>query len=328
MPPAPTDFTFKHAPSHDFGEEADYEPAPALYDREVDIQKYRKQYFYVEFPYEQNAAWSPLYVRQQLEQMNVQSPFVLVPLMRDGHEVPSLDPQASTTVQKAWELHNSVVPPGITRPKFICGETVLTCRRICSLYGYLDLEHPKPGTFRLMDWKPGFYEVVWRVQFFDPRERRVDRIEILNRFQQISGRPGFCGDEGYKNPMRFPLWDGADEASYPHRPLLRFSVGYGRSPRQISDYKLDYQLGHLSFADQVLLQTNEDHLRLDHMVDSKEYWSNKDSGWISIKSQGYFELVRGRNPVFVVSNIDTGDWQGGFRFGGVELKFVSEKSPT
>ncbi|GIJ91957.1 hypothetical protein Asppvi_010932 [Aspergillus pseudoviridinutans] len=177
-----------------------------------------------------------------------------------------------------------------------------------------------------MDWKPGFYEVIWRVQFFDARERQVDRLEILKRSQELSRQAQFCGYQGYKNPMRFPTWNGAEEASYPHRPLLRFSVGYGRSPRQISDYRLDYRLGHPSFADQVLLQTNDDHLRLDHMVDSKEYWSNTESGWMNIKSEGIFELVRGRNPVFVVSNIDTGDWQGDFRFGGVELRLVSEAS--
>lgn len=158
------------------------------------------------------------------------------------------------------------------------------------------------------------------MQFFDIRENRPDRWVIRDRTLDLANS-SVAVDGGYKNPMRFPHWDGEDDTSYPNRPLLRFSVGYGKLPRRVAEYDLDYSLGHVSIADQVLLGSNE-HLRVDHLVSSKEYWENTSSGWMNIKSEGSFEIVRGRPPIFVVSNIDTGDWQGGFRFGGVELRLL------
>lgn len=62
------DFTFKHAPSpYGFEKDVEYQPAPEGYDEEKDELKYRMQYFYVEKPYESKSAWSPVYVRTQLQ---------------------------------------------------------------------------------------------------------------------------------------------------------------------------------------------------------------------------------------------------------------------
>jgi hypothetical protein len=130
--------------------------------------------------------------------------------------------------------------------------------------------------------------------------------------------PAAAGD--YANSMRFPVWPGHTEPSYSGRPLLRLSAGYGRLPFAVAEYSIKYGPGLVSVSDQVLLETSEQHLRLDHMVTSKHFLNNTRSGWLEIKSDGIFEVVKGRAPVFMVSNIDTGDWQGGFRFSGIELR--------
>lgn len=186
---------------------------------------------------------------------------------------------------------------------------------------------------------PGYYRVIWRLQFFDPHESERDRQTILDRtLELMNSRQNSCDGtsttsdssrdpgpllNGYKNVMGFPRWPGHDEASYPHCPALRLSIGYGRSPRHVKDYQLLYGLNKEPIADQVLLPRSACCPRLDLFVDPHTYHSNKDNGWINLENQEErFEIVSGRQPVLVVSNIDTGSWQGGFRFGGVELQRV------
>jgi hypothetical protein len=201
--------------------------------------------------------------------------------------------------------------------------------------GYLDLNHPKHNTFKPMIWKPGRYEVIWRLQFFDlkiterehaaiERRKKDDEGDDNEWFYSIVNLDGSLEydtpDGDFTNPMRFPVWPDHNEPSYPGRPLLRLSAGYGRLPYAVADYSIRYGPGCVSVADQVLLETPELHLRLDHMVTSKQFHDNKSSGWLEIKSDGLFEVIQGQAPIFIVSNIDTGGWQGGFRFGGVELR--------
>ena len=204
-----------------------------------------------------------------------------------------------------------------------------------------------------MIWRPGTYEVIWRFQFFDVRETEGEDHAIETRRGQSSfssllyspeqwqdaiseghrhesdeifdanifpleNDPNNDGD--YPNPLRFPVWPDHKSPAYPDRPLLHLSAGYGRLPYAIADYNITYGPGQASVADQVLLELSEPHLRLDHVVTSMQYYRNTQSGWIDIKSDGLFEVVQGRAPAFVVSNLDTGGWQGGFRFGGVELR--------
>ena len=87
---------------------------------------------------------------------------------------------------------------------------------------------------------------------------------------------------------------------------------YGRQPFAVAEYSIEYGPSRVSVADQVLSETSEPHLRLDHMATSKQFLHNTRSGWLEIKSDGLFEVVQGRAPAFIVSNIDTGGWQGGF----------------
>jgi hypothetical protein len=126
--------------------------------------------------------------------------------------------------------------------------------------------------------------------------------------------------------MGFPRWPGESIPSLPHRPLLRFSIGYGSSSRRVFDYQLKYGLGQEAVADQVLLPNRHASPRLDMFMTANTYWKSIDNGWLRIQGDELFEVVDGRQPVIVISNIDTGDWQGGFRFGGVELRRV-ERAP-
>jgi len=60
---------------------------------------------------------------------------------------------------------------------------------------------------------------------------------------------------------------------------------------------IEYGPGHVSVDDRVLLETSKPHLRLDHMVTSKQFLHNTMSGWLEIKSDGLFEVVQGRAPI-------------------------------
>lgn len=188
----------------------------------------------------------------------------------------------------------------------------------------MDLEYLEK--FRGFRLEPGYYRVVWRVQFFSVREQKGDMEVIYDRTCQLYKEHPYVERSEYlprfRNPMRFPVWPESDGPSFPHRPTLKFSAGYGASPRKVRDYQLVYGLGQRQIADQVLLPALDSIPRLDHLVTASDYWSHIDSGWIGIESSELFEIVEGRLPVFVVSNIDTGDWQGGFRFGGLDLHKV------
>lgn len=124
--------------------------------------------------------------------------------------------------------------------------------------------------------------------------------------------------------MGFPQWPNEDHPSWPYRPTLRLSVGYGTLPRHVKDYHIKGQLGDPSIADQVLCPKSDSCPRLDYLIHSSEYWRYIDCGWRNIDA-GEFEIIDGRPPVFLVTNIFHGDWQGGFRFGGVELQLISEQ---
>jgi len=170
-----------------------------------------------------------------------------------------------------------------------------------------------------MIWNHGRYEVIWRLQFFDVREtedevaaiearkRHASFTELLNNDEEWQGESprhishdsnetfdvdefskddNPIADSDYTNPMRFPVWPDHNEPSYPGRPLLRLSAGYGRQPFAVAEYSIEYGPGRVSVADQVLLETSEPHLRLDHMVTSKQFLHNTRSGWLEFKSDG------------------------------------------
>lgn len=186
--------------------------------------------------------------------------------------------------------------------------------------------------FRRIILQAGFYRVTWRLQFFDVRYREADLQEIYRRQEDLSrvvneDESSSLNDASCRNPFKFPKWPDEPNPSLPNRPLLRLSIGYGSSPRRVSKYELRYGLGQHALADQVLLPALKESMsvpRLDYFVTANEYWQNIDNGWLSIESEGLFEVLDGRPPVLTVTNIDTGDWQGGFRFGGVELRRLGD----
>lgn len=49
-----------------------------------------------------------------------------------------------------------------------------------------------------------------------------------------------------------------------------------------------------------------------------------DEGWCQFQFPGLLQVNQRQDPCFVIENIDTGGWQGGFRFGGVELIKVDQ----
>jgi hypothetical protein len=64
--------------------------------------------------------------------------------------------------------------------------------------GYLDLEHPKQDTFKPMIWKPGRYEVIWRLQFFDVRETEDEVAAIEARKRHASFTELLNNDEEWQ----------------------------------------------------------------------------------------------------------------------------------
>ena len=119
--------------------------------------------------------------------------------------------------------------------------------------GYLDLEHPKQDTFKPMIWRLQLFDVGEtedEVTAIEARKRHASFTELLNNVEEWQGEsprhishdsnetfdvdefpkdddPIVDGD--YTNPMRFPVWPDHKEPSYPGRPLLRLSAGYGRA---------------------------------------------------------------------------------------------------
>jgi len=55
-------------------------------------------------------------------------------------------------------------------------------------------------------------------------------------------------------------------------------------------------------------------------------WDAELSKWITVMGTEDFEVLPGLQPVFIVQNVHAGKWQGGFRFGGVELVPVKTSS--
>lgn len=52
------------------------------------------------------------------------------------------------------------------------------------------------------------------------------------------------------------------------------------------------------------------------------------SEWITMEGVDDFEVLDGLQPVFIVQNNHAGKWQGGFRFGGVELIPIPQVSSS
>jgi hypothetical protein len=137
------------------------------------------------------------------------------------------------------------------------------------------------------------------------------------------------------NPLLYPEWPG-QFTDYPAFSSLVLSAGYLRDEfkkvaSNVLDDKLQKGPGSPQIADQLLRPPAKetDKTRSIHYVEPKnEYLPNRDKGWIFIDSKDLFEVRDGLEPVFLVTNIDTGWWQGGFRFGGVDLvRIVQNPAP-
>jgi hypothetical protein len=148
----------------------------------------------------------------------------------------------------------------------------------------------------------------------------------MEAIEQISDTAVF--DANLSNPLLYPEWPG-QLTDYPAFPSLVLSAGYLRDEFKkyaknllnVND-KLRKGPGSPQIADQLLCppEKGSDKTRNIHYVKPNiEHLPNRDKGWVFIDSKELFEVKAKSQPVFLVTNIDTGWWQGGFRFGGVDL---------
>ena len=150
----------------------------------------------------------------------------------------------------------------------------------------------------------------------------------MEAIEQISGTAVFGAN--LSNPLLYPEWPG-QLTDYPAFPSLVLSAGYLRDEfkedaknfSKVND-KLGKGPGSPQIADQLLCPPDEKtgKTRNIHYVEpSTEHLPNRDKGWVFVDSKELFEVkAKAKSqPVFLVTNIDTGWWQGGFRFGGVDL---------
>ena len=180
----------------------------------------------------------------------------------------------------------------------------------------------------------GVYRVRWRLQIFSMQCTLYDQGKVTEREVELQT---YMADNpqsrfnslGYKNPLGYPIWELATP-DYPRTPVLQFSIGYKAVISSVREYfKKSIMTGYRrgkQLCDQVLLspgagtsEPDSSVSRLDIDVVSEKCLELKDKGWVHIESEKKFKVVRGGHVVFAVSNFDNGQWQGGFRFGGVEL---------
>lgn len=199
---------------------------------------------------------------------------------------------------------------------------------ISSLQGVLDLSNPVTDILNIKI-DAGMYKVYWRLQFFDSswstRDARVIREGMGTTHHDYRG-----------NPMNFPTWhkNPRDEElresihDSPSRPAFCLSAGYRKRVLPINFDELSYGPAHDLLAHQILMpaETNPNvpdaKTRVDYWIQQEESLVNRDKGWVTFCHEVSFEVVKGRQPTFVVCAIDSGNWLGGFRFGGIHLERV------
>nr|OQO12555.1 hypothetical protein B0A51_17320 [Rachicladosporium sp. CCFEE 5018] len=275
-------------------------------------------YFYTEDPAEHKAAWSPLYVRKTVES--------------DGRSL--LDEISTEKVKAHWERLGALYPEQL-HCDFSPVEKVVTCRRICTLLGILDLSNPSSKVLDLKQIGAGAYKLHWRFQIFDTSWSSHDEKFIRDQM-------GIIQDEYHGNPMNFPVWtrnhwSGVLQQSVhdsPSRPALCLSAGYAKSVLPTNFKDLNYEIGHDLLAHQILLKAetsvtrspdSQASTRVDHWIRQDEFFQRRDAGWTVFSPSTLFQIGNGRQPTFVVCAIDSGNWLGGFRFAGVHLERVGEK---
>jgi hypothetical protein len=155
------------------------------------------------------------------------------------------------------------------------------------------------------------------------RQNLLD-TQAMAVFKQDLGAAAYIAN--LSNPLLYPEWPG-QLTDYPAFSSLVLSAGYLRTKFEkyasnLVDAELQKGPGSPQIADQLLRPPSKefDKTRSIHYVQPKDgYLPNRDKGWIFIDSKELFEVRDESKPVFLVTNIDTGWWQGGFRFGGVDL---------
>ena len=198
--------------------------------------------------------------------------------------------------------------------------------------GILDLANTLQSVLKI-SIRPGTYRIVWRLQFFSSDLKDLDE-KILIGGRSYDPEQETAEFASCVNPFNFPVWKTGQDHDIPHRPALCLSAGYARSVHPTDLGQIDYSTGHELFAHQVLLPAQEDRsrrgtqdvpdtsTRVDHWIDQETFFENVDYGWIESRPAMYFSIVDGKQPTFVFSAIDSGNWIGGFRFGGVHLEAV------
>ncbi|KAJ9625144.1 hypothetical protein H2203_005099 [Taxawa tesnikishii (nom. ined.)] len=96
----------------------------------------------------------------------------------------------------------------------------------------------------------------------------------------------------------------------------------------MKDYDIDYSQNHQLISDQILQRNwrkkvddpSEGSIRVDRWVDQKEWWGNVDAGWFYLKAAQPFRVIEKAKPVLVICALDSRNWLGGLRFGGVEFE--------
>lgn len=155
----------------------------------------------------------------------------------------------------------------------------------------------------------------------------VTQVEVLERD---------LGADAYEanilDSLLYPKWPG-QFTNYPAFLSLILSVGHLRDEfKQDANHLLTARLqkgpGSPQIVNQLLNLPREgtEKTRSIHYVDpTKDVLPNRNNGWIFIDSKDLFEVRGEEKSVFLVTNIDTGWWQGGFRFGGVDLIRMVQK---
>ncbi|TKA67847.1 hypothetical protein B0A49_04917 [Cryomyces minteri] len=161
----------------------------------------RMRYFYVEEPEECVAPWSPLYVRRAMEEEG-RSPYSLTPEHRsNSYRRFALQEKDQGEVEAYWKKQRALASrlshaDGRTRDhtgrllsanksdsevKFEDDEEAITCRRIASLYAFMDLDDPQLHAAARVRLEPGIYTIKWRLQIFRLGLTTNDKVEVDRR---------------------------------------------------------------------------------------------------------------------------------------------------
>lgn len=194
-----------------------------------------------------------------------------------------------------------------------------------------------------MDISPheGNYQITWRVQFFSTRLTDSDQLVITERrdkanFTTSQSNPLETSDaettfNDCSNPFNWPVWSHASAPDLPNRPQLCFSVGYGiHYPEKVKNYDVNFLKDPLLSAQilqpgpkETVNNPAQGSVRVDRWVKQKEWWENVDRGWFHLKAEKPFKVMKGAKPVLVICALDSTNWLGGVRFGGVEFETCS-----